>query len=105
MNCRKGDLALVISGPSTGTLITCLELLPAGWNRDDLPRGVTQQIDEAAGPLWRTDRSIDWGAPEQNLRHGISTAMHVVPDRALMPIRPEPDETPARKRIAAPAQC
>ncbi len=94
MNCRKGDLALVLSGPSAGQMVTCLESLPAGWQRDDLPpairqRGGRQQIAESAGALWRVDREIEWGETAESRRYGLPTRMHVVPDRALMPIRPD----------------
>lgn len=112
LNCKQGDLALVIAGPSAGITVTCLQALPAGWWRDDLPararqRGARQQIEPAVGPLWRVDRTIQWETPVENRRHGISTEMYVVPDNALMPIRPEPDELemPRRERIAKPAEC
>lgn len=91
MNCRKDDLALVIAGASTGVMVTCLELLPAGWQRDDLPRGFRQRLPLEAGPLWRVDRPIQWENPDENRRYGISTVMHVIPDYALMPIRPDAD--------------
>jgi hypothetical protein len=83
LNCECGDLALVIDGPSTGKLVTCIELLPAGAPVENLPFGWELTIDESVGPLWRVDRFIVW--PE---RH----TMHLVPDKALMPVRPEPDE-------------
>jgi hypothetical protein len=79
LNCKQGELALVMSGPSTGQLVTCLAALPAGFQRDDLPRGTDQQICETAGPLWRIDRPLEWG----DLIY-----LYLAPDRALMPIRP-----------------
>jgi hypothetical protein len=38
LNCKQGDLALVIAGPSTGATVTCLEFLPVG--QDKLPAKV-----------------------------------------------------------------
>ena len=95
MNCRSGDMALVIAGPSTGKLVNCLEPLPAGWYRDDLPRGYRQQISHEMGPLWRLDRQIEWG----DLLY-----LAIAPDRALMPIRPRPQsepETTGKERVLA----
>lgn len=76
MNCQQGDLALVIAGPDTGKAVTCLEALPAGWERDDLPAGTYQRIDESVGPLWRVDRTLDWG----------TEFLCIAPDWALMPV-------------------
>ena len=85
MNCKKGDLAIVISGePNVGKLVACLCLLQPGAWRDDLPPGVRQQISPDAGPLWRVDRPIGWGPTG-------AVALFLVPDQVLMPIRPLPD--------------
>lgn len=78
MNCQQGDLALVIAGPDTGKAVTCLEALPPGWERDDLPPGTHQSIHESVGPLWRVDRHMNWG----------DASLRVAPDWALMPITP-----------------
>jgi len=75
-----------------GKMVTCLELLPAGWARDDLPRGYSQQISRKVGPLWRVDRLIDWGKTEESQKFGFPTSLRVIPDGALMPIRPGPDK-------------
>jgi hypothetical protein len=86
MRCRQGDIALVIDGArkDLGKMVTCLEPVPAGFYRDDLPPGTRQQIDPTLGPLWRVDRPISWGDQGQAL-------MRLAPDSALMPIRPEAD--------------
>jgi hypothetical protein len=78
MNCKQGDLAIVTCGPNGGKIVTCLELMPAGSNR----------INEANGPLWRVDRPMEYHrcrAPD------VPAYLYLVPDRALMPIRPEAD--------------
>lgn len=77
MNCKPGDLALVISGPAQGQAVICLEALPAGFPRDDLPPGIEQRFDEKEGPLWRIDRPIEWG----DLLY-----LPIAPDAVLMPI-------------------
>ena len=80
MNCKQGDLALVIDGgPNAGMMVTCLEWLPAGSRRDDLPPFITQHFEESLGPLWRVDRFLTWGA----------TKIRIAPDKYLMPIRPD----------------
>jgi hypothetical protein len=77
MNCKQGDLAIILYGPAAGLVVTCLEALAPGFQRDDLPAGVEQQIDESSGPLWRIDRAVEWG----DLLY-----LHLVPDNVLMPI-------------------
>jgi hypothetical protein len=80
MNCKQGDLAIVVDGsPNAGMMVTCLESLPAGFRRDDLPPFITQHFEESLGPLWRVDRFLRWGA----------TRIRIAPDRYLMPIRPD----------------
>ena len=79
MKCKQGDLARVICGPDAGKVVTCLEALPPGWRRDDLPPFIDQRIAEEAGPLWRVDRRIDWGEKR----------LYFAPDKALMPITPD----------------
>ena len=95
MNCKQGDLALILWGPSQGQAVTCLEALPAGFLRDDLPRGIRQQIHEQAGPLWRVDRLIEWGESPESRRYRFSTSLRIAPDRALMPISPD---SPVKER-------
>jgi hypothetical protein len=62
-----------------GKIVRCLELLPPGFKRDDLPPGLHQAIDASEGSLWRTDRPLDWGD---------LVMIRLAPDAALMPIRP-----------------
>ena len=77
MNCKKGDLALVVrsSAANNGKLVTCLELLPPG----------SCNTSAEDGPLWRIDRELVWESPLGEFPG------YVVPDWALMPISPKPD--------------
>jgi len=81
MNCKPGDLALVVRAAlpeNVGKVVRCLEIAPAG----------TEHFDPDEGPVWHIDRKLPtiWG--------------RLVPyafDRRLMPIRPSEDhETSAR---------
>jgi hypothetical protein len=72
MNCKRGDLALVIEGRENncGKVVTCLELLPAG----------SCDVDVAVGVLWRIDRLMEFEGEFGVLEGSLA------PDRALMPI-------------------
>jgi hypothetical protein len=74
MNCKPGDLALVIGGRNVGKVVTCLELLPTG----------SEYVDEAAGPLWRVDRALEY----LNEALGITANKYLAPDRILMTLNP-----------------
>lgn len=74
MNCKQGDLAIVIHGGSSGMLVRCVASLPAGF--DSSPPW--------NGPRWRVDRWLDsYTGMEKNGRK-----MDHLPDSFLMPIRP-----------------
>ena len=75
MNCKPGDLALVIGGRNVGKVVICLELLPAG----------SQYVDETAGPLWRVDRALEY----LNEALGMTANKYLAPDRLLMPLKPD----------------
>ena len=82
MNCKPGDLALVI-GPanpiSIGKVVTCVEFWPSG-TIVDIPGGIYMTEE----PAWLTDRVLDpavW-AP----------LCRVMRDSALMPLRPPADD-------------
>ena len=75
LNCKRGDLALVLSGPNGGKVVTCLELLPAG----------ADSVDDSVGPLWRVDRPLIY---TNDVLPGIVASKRLAPDRKLMPIRP-----------------
>jgi hypothetical protein len=72
MNCRKGDLALVILGlpNNCGKVVTCLELLPPG----------SCNVEAAAGALWRIDRPLEFEGEFGVIEGSLA------PDWALLPI-------------------
>ena len=74
LNCKQGDLALVIGGRNVGKVVTCLELLPTG----------SEYVDEAVGLLWRVDRPLEY----LNEALGITANKYLAPDRILMPLNP-----------------
>lgn len=97
MNCREGDLALVIRGPDVGKTVTVL----AAVKRREL---IVTSLGEAAPispfclPAWHVDRDLSaW-----SLNSGQFT-VRVAADEALMPIRPEadPEEIPAEREVTA----
>ncbi|HWG75355.1 MAG TPA: hypothetical protein VN660_01005 [Steroidobacteraceae bacterium] len=83
MNCKQGDLALVIRSNSAniGKFVTCLELLPAG--------SCNACVED--GPLWRIDRELEWDSTLGKFPG------YLVPDWALMPIRPSPERRPSEE--------
>jgi hypothetical protein len=75
MNCKQGDLALVIgSERNAGKMVTCIELLPPG----------SQQVEDALGPLWRVDRPMVYRIDLL----GITAEKYLAPDQFLLPIKP-----------------
>ena len=94
MNCKEGDLALVIGGRNVGKVVICLELLPAG----------SQYVDETAGPLWRVDRALEY----LNEALGMTANKYLAPDRILMPLNPSSAEPHAALELEVPeplAKC
>lgn len=97
MNCKQGDLALVI-GPAAraciGKVVTCVEFLPIGTAMDcPLGEAISQE------PAWLTDRilvatSHDYGLYNRTIR-----------DRALMPLRPPASDETDIADQDLPAEC
>jgi hypothetical protein len=83
MNCRQGDLAIVIGGRASGMMVTCLELLAAGARVAVL--GVHGKVVVgSADRLWRLDRRI----PFEYVPDGSTVYADVANDDFLKPIRP-----------------
>lgn len=57
MNCKPGDLAMVVKGRSVGVVCTCIRLASIG---ETLDLGYDVELD---GPMWVTDKSFQstWG--------------------------------------------
>ena len=88
MNCKPGDLALVVKGRNRGKVVTCVRLLNGGTQ---LEHGVIRD-DEA---VWELDRVLSW--PE-----GAAAA---ICDHALMPIRPPASDESDTADQDLPAEC
>jgi hypothetical protein len=79
MNCKQGDLALVVRGPkkNLGKLVTCIEMVKSpgeGWTDFKIP-------------VWRVDQKMTW----HNDRGKVIFEPYA-PDAALMPIRGMPED-------------
>lgn len=84
MNCKPGDLALVVGpdgDPDVGRMVTCLRLYRVGekYRHDNRPY-------RAGVNFWVVDRELHWR------KDGVLRMLPFCPDAHLMPIRPEGDE-------------
>lgn len=84
MNCKPGEMAMIIRGKNAGTVLTCLELLVDGCT---MPHAGGAVHIANLEPLWRVDRKLPW---RSNI--GTRALWPLCPDRILMPIRPQRDE-------------
>lgn len=88
MNCREGDLALIIRGRDAGKMVTCLRLVRAGelvpTSRCPAP------VNDRSLPAWHVDRELT----VRLLHNGsmVNCTTRVAFDKDLRPIRPEMDE-------------
>lgn len=73
MNCKPGDLALIIRGFDCGMAVTCVKLADA----DKVGFG----FQPHHFPMWEVDREIRWWSPKMG-EHKIK----LCPDNALRPI-------------------
>ncbi|MGH2613172.1 MAG: hypothetical protein ACRDFB_09035 [Rhabdochlamydiaceae bacterium] len=83
MNCKMGDLALVIGGHSDniGKMVTCIEVI----NKSE---GI--ELGSKHGPWWRVDRNLLSMIYRNDVPQYYSFDT-VVPDKCLMPITPPDD--------------
>ncbi len=80
MNCKPGDLALVLRPPSwAGKVVTVLRRSgPPDWAGMNFP---------GSENLWEVDRALGWA-----IRNSTQVVLlPLCPDDCLMPIRPEAD--------------
>ena len=86
MNCRAGDLALIIRGfpQHLGKLVTCVELVPVGTIVNTHSGPAFLRCD---CPIWRIDRPLAYV-----MTNGVTAEAPFAADNALQPIRPERDE-------------
>jgi len=83
MNCKPGDLALIIKGCNTGKAVTCVRLAGPQLSTPNGPRMTMFGMR----PIWEIDKSVVWAS-----KHDGDVLLPYMPDECLMPIRPEPDE-------------
>ncbi len=86
VNCKQGDLALIIRGVDAGKEVTCLEVATP-----ILPDGRQPYVDVVC---WRIDREVKWRAT----RNKPVFFMRYCPDNALMPINGTDDHTKEHTR-------
>jgi len=93
MNCVKDDLAVIAIDPAdmklSGMFVTCLYIAPP--RRFTLPDGFAHRASNHGSPRWVVEFQreitayIDAGRTRK-------TMFAVIPDFALRPIRPQPDD-------------
>lgn len=86
MNCRQGDLALVIRGVDAGKTVTCLELIAPGSTipgHEDMPATSENRFARDEGYIWQVDRLLTWHAEQQP-----TDGLPYCPDNMLRPITP-----------------
>jgi hypothetical protein len=76
LNCKSGDLALIVRGEETGKMVTCIRLEDPGC----------RFRPELRGCVWLIDRELEWTSNKGNSYLGA-----YCPDEYLMPIRPDGD--------------
>lgn len=98
LNCKPGDMALVISGPDSGKEVHCLALFEAGSLAR--PPGFCLGIyfKPTMGPVWSIDRTITWTTDDYR-RDQFS--LPYAPDSVLMPIRPEAEPIEMLEEVSA----
>jgi len=91
VNCKKGDLAVIISGFDTGKIVTCVQLETPVW---------LQGYMHDLGPIWRVDRDLTWMEQSGNsfikLLRKFSSPH--IPDHHLRPL-PPPKDVDAYDRV------
>ena len=104
MNCRPGDLALIVRGPrwNIGKQMTCVRLLADGEmvvGDPDIP-GASFVHSLGDNPIWEVDRPVVWTISDGS----VVIARRELPyccDNVLLPIRPERDEELEREEEIA----
>lgn len=78
MNCKQGDLAIVVRGPAAGTVVRCVRRFDGPWFEVD---GREVPYGELLG--WELDRPV---LAMDGRKHVFKA------DRALRPVRPDEGE-------------
>lgn len=93
MNCKQGDLAVVVRSyaGNEGRVVTCVKLYPAG----------AFQIPERFGPIWDIGEAV----PRIDLITGklFPSKLKGMPDSFLRPLRGDLSEDDADLFVSSPA--
>ncbi len=94
MNCRPGDLALVIGGNPLwiGRMVTCVRLVPVG---EEVLIGVIAV--PFTSPTWELRESLPWRA--YGFGNYFDTVAPYAADSVLLPVRPHPDDVAQRNEV------
>lgn len=87
LNCKKGDIAIVIksSAGNEGKVVRCLELVVTGRVKSaDGSRWLTYA--QGVQPLWRTDTPMQW-AVSKGPNVGKTYYVNYATDAQLRPLR------------------
>jgi hypothetical protein len=79
MNCKPGDLAVVVSsmnGGNVGKVVTVIRLATTAEIATEMPGAIY------LGAIWRTDKPLEWGN-----KRGERCDAYLAPDVRLRPIR------------------
>lgn len=79
MNCKEGDLALIISGKHKGTMVTCLKLISDKMELPEVLQATTREN------IWLVDKEINWSYRNGN----FIGYFPYTSDARLLPIRPD----------------
>jgi hypothetical protein len=83
MNCKQGDLAIIVGprgAPDIGKMVVCLKLIrPGQWMPPEVGYG------RVTADMWVTDRPVRWW--HNDTAHTL--LLNAWCDQGLMPIRPD----------------
>jgi hypothetical protein len=98
MNCKQGDLAMIVSpdgAPSVGMIVTCVRLVP-----NDTTMQIKGHWFKALSPTWELDREI----PTKHLPSGELLMVKYRSDRTMRPLRWSNEEDEMVTRTKKPTR-
>ena len=100
MNCKTGDIALVVRGPDSGKVVTVLAPLRM-LEIVETSFGPAYVNDARSLPAWRVDRHLTVFAMGDRRR----AAAKVCADANLLPLRPPASDESDTQDQDLPAEC